>query len=379
MRKESILPILFMMMAWISPAWALEPEPGMAAEQGEAVTPRLTFHGYGELHYNNPRTGSTVPSEAPAQMDFHRLVLGWAYEFNDRMSLHVEIDFEHAVDAANLELEFAYLDFLFTPALNIRAGAVLMPVGPLNEFHEPPLFYSVERPYVQTYIIPTTWTEGGAGIFGAPIPGLRYRLYVVSSLNGANFSADQGIRGGRGKLKSQASDDIAVVGRVEYVGLPGLDLGVSAYRGGVNATDDPAFGSPKVGIWEGDLRARFAGLDLRAVYAVIDVDGAAELSTATKVVGEKMLGWYAEAAYRLGDVMGGRWDIVPFVRWEEFNTQEEVPSGRIADPRNDREVLTIGIAYYPDPQIAIKIDREKWEDAAGAEGVRWNAGLGFMF
>ncbi|MCG3114741.1 MAG: hypothetical protein LLH30_03580 [Candidatus Manganitrophus sp. SA1] len=360
---------------------SLPPEPGVGEDQGEETTPRLTFHGYGEIHYNNPETGSTVPDgDAPAQMDSHRLVLGWSYAFSDWIQLHAEVDFEHA--AQEMELEFAYLDFLIHPAFNVRGGVVLMPVGPLNEFHEPTLFYSVERPYVQAYIIPTTWQEGGAGIFGEPLPGLNYRVYLVSSLNAEGFTARTGLRSGRGKAAEAPSDDLAVVGRLEYVGIPGLDVGLSAYQGGANATNNPALGDASVGIWEGDVRVRMAGADLRAVYVQVNVDDADNISTVTsQTIGEEMIGWYVEGAYHFLRLIAPRspYDAVVFVRWEAFNTQEQVPSGLTADPTNDRQVLTYGLAYYPDPQVAVKIDREVWEDEADNDGSRFNVGLAFMF
>ncbi|MBI5747117.1 MAG: hypothetical protein HZA13_08960, partial [Nitrospirae bacterium] len=108
----------------------------MPHEEGTKQSGKLSFHGYGELHYNHPMVdGTGIPSgDLNPTLDFHRLVLGWSYGFDDRLSMHVEFDFEHA--AQEIELEFAYLDFLINPAVNIRAGAMLMPVGPLNEFHE---------------------------------------------------------------------------------------------------------------------------------------------------------------------------------------------------------------------------------------------------
>jgi len=215
---------------------------------------------------------STVSS---AVMDMHRMVWGLSYAFTDRISLHTEVDFEHA--ARDMELEFAYLDFAITPAFNFRAGSLLMPVGPLNELHEPTLFYSVERPYVQAYIVPTTWQEGGAGVFGS-LGGLKYRVYLVSGLDAAKFTPDQGLRGGRGKVNNAPSEDLAVVGRLEYVGLPGVDLGLSAYQGGANPAKNPAITGADVRILEADARLRAAGLDLRGVVATVAVDAADQIS-----------------------------------------------------------------------------------------------------
>ena len=126
------------------------------------------FHlfGYGELHYN----GRVGP--AGNEIDFHRLVLGFGYDFNDWLEFRAELDFEHAFQEP--ELEYAYLDFLIKEYFNVRAGAILVPMGHINQHHEPPLFYSVERPEVYRVLIPTTWQEGGAGFHGKLPGGFDY-------------------------------------------------------------------------------------------------------------------------------------------------------------------------------------------------------------
>lgn len=340
----------------------------------------ISFHGYGELHYNNPR-GSNVPDDDdPAQMDFHRMVWGLTYYWTDQISLHTEVDFEHA--AQEMELEYAYVDFLVNPAFNVRAGAVLMPAGPLNEFHEPTLFYSVERPYVQNAIIPTTWQEGGVGITGGLPVGLRYRLYYVSGLDAEGFSASTGIRGGRTHVAEAPSEEMAVVGRLEYVGLPGIQVGGSYYTGGASQLETTP--DVSVSIMEVDASAKYAGLEIRGLYAAVNVDGADDLSAALgQTIGEQMVGTNVEAAFHLLPLIIKETDqdLVLFARWEQFNTQEEVPAEYEADPSNDRQVLTYGLAYFPHRDVAIKADFERWENEADAddEGNRFNLGLAYMF
>ena len=141
------------------------PSPASAEEDAEK---RLQFHGYGEFHYNNPETG-TMDQSATSEADVHRFVLGWTYEFTPVIRLDAEIDYEHA--AREIELEYAHLDYDLSPTTSLRVGSLLMPVGPLNEFHEPPLYYSVERPYVQRSIIPTSWQENGLGMVGRAANG----------------------------------------------------------------------------------------------------------------------------------------------------------------------------------------------------------------
>lgn len=367
---------------------ALEDELMLPDEEN---TSKLSLHGYGELHYNSPR-GSDVPADdAPASMDFHRMVWGVSYHLNDRISLHTEVDFEHA--AQEMELEFAYLDFLVNPAFNFRTGAMLMPVGPLNEYHEPPLFYSVERPYVQRTIIPTTWQEGGIGIFGTLASGLKYRVYLVSGLNSTGFSASSGIRGGRGKVaggedKPRTGDELAVVARLEYAPIPGLSLGVTGYQGGANQDTEDALDGVDVTIIEADLRYRIAGFDLRSVYTQINIDEADKVNTFNGLVpgdpgsiGEKLLGWYVEGAYDVLMAFNLKTEkrVVVFVRHEQFNTQEEVPSGYQSDRANDRNVTTFGLAYYPIDQVAFKADFEQWDNEADESGNRFNLGAVYMF
>src|SRR3990172_8169714 len=118
---------------------SLAPSTGVAADGEEG---RLQIHGYGEVHYNNPELGA-MSSDAVSVMDFHRIVLGWEYEFAENLRVEGEVDFEHA--ATEIELEEAFLEYDLRPTLALRVGSLLMPVGLLNEFHEPPLYYSVER------------------------------------------------------------------------------------------------------------------------------------------------------------------------------------------------------------------------------------------
>jgi hypothetical protein len=367
--KMRIIISFIAMLLMSAPVWAEES--------------KVHFHGYGELHYNDP-TGGGFPDETKnSSLDMHRFVWGLSYDFSDKWTLHTEIDFEHA--ATELELEFAYVEYKSNAPVGFRAGVILMPVGPLNEFHEPPLFYSVERPYVQKFIIPTTWNEAGFGIFGESSVGLKYRLYVVGGLNAGGFSS-KGIRDGRqlfiGDAKRPKDKDTNVtvnnadkfggVGRLEYTGVPGLAVGVSYYNAAANGVADVS-----VSLWDVDLRYKIAGFDIALLSAESTVKGADKLIAQT--VGEKQSGQYGEIAYHLNHLIKGMPDIVPFYRVEQFNTHESVPTGVTVDKKLDQEVTTYGLAYYPNPDIAFKVDQEQWSDASGRDADRTNVGIAYMF
>lgn len=346
----------------------------------EGQASKLSFHGYGELHYNQPRVkDSGFPAhDLSPTLDFHRLVLGWDYTFTDRLSLHVEIDFEHA--AQEIELEFAYLEYAFNDIVHIRAGSMLLPVGPLNEFHEPTHFYSVERPYVERFIIPTSWQAGGAGLTGQVVPGLRYRLYIVEGLDATQFTATGGLFESQQALfeDTNTAADFGGVGRLEYTGLPGFSVGTSVYSAGAGQ-NDPVIGKAQVTLWDVDIRYRTMGFDLAGLYAKTHVGGAAQISTAVgEMIGGRQYGWSVEGAYHLNQLTESEWDLVPFFRAEMLDTQADVAAAsQVAG--SERQIMTAGIAFFPHPDVAVKADLERWRENMGEVAYRYNFGLAFEY
>ena len=148
--------------------------------------------GYGELTLN-------APSNGPNVVDMRRIVLYIGHNFTEKLRFYGELELEHAVtsadDAGEFELEQAFLDYLAWRPLNFRAGVILVPMGIINIYHEPPTFNGVDRPETDTVIIPSTWREPGAGVFG-DIRGLRYQAYVVNGFKANGFTASNGVREG---------------------------------------------------------------------------------------------------------------------------------------------------------------------------------------
>jgi len=122
---------------------------------------KTTIAGYGELHYNN--LSAQDPVHDVDMIDFHRFVLFFGHQFNDKTRFYSEFELEHSLagDGApgEVELEQAFIEFDLQPGLHARAGLFLIPVGLINETHEPPTFYGVERNNVESIIVPSTWWE----------------------------------------------------------------------------------------------------------------------------------------------------------------------------------------------------------------------------
>lgn len=356
-------------------AWA-QNTPGPTAATG--------LSGYMDFHYTNAEFED-------GQLDFHRFVLLVTHRFSDRIRFVSELELEHAFvegleDGGELELEQAYVDFLLSRSFSVRAGMLLMPVGIINERHEPPVYYGVERPLVETVIIPTTWFEVGAGIHGEVGRGWRYRAYVTSPLNAAEFSAGDGVRNGRQKGNRTNIGKAAATGRLEYVGIRGLSTGASFWAGSTGFEFRPRFDVP-VRLVEADARYARDRFEGRAQIAQVSIDGAGDLNDAiartTGVnpnIARTLRGSYLEASYRV--VSGaGFGDIGTFVRYENVDTQFRMPAGYLPLPEFDREAWVVGATYWPEPDIAIKVDfvRQRNRSAIAPAPHSFNVGLGWWF
>ena len=355
----------------------------VAAQSSDGGSRTGPISGYMEMHLNRP-------DDAPAVLDFHRFVLLFAHRFTDRIRFVGELELEHAFvegleEAGELELEQAYVDFLISRAVNLRAGMVLVPMGIINERHEPPVFHGVERPFVDTVIVPSTWFEVGAGVHGEIGAGLRYRGYVLAPLNALEFTAEEGVRGGRQKGAEANIRNPAFAGRVEYLAWPGLQLGVSGWRG------DSSFAIPRLDTtaWmaEADARYRLGRAELRTQYAHAGISDAARLNEAIERttgvspnVARQLRGFYLEGAYRVWDRGPGR-DLAVFARYENFDTQFRMPEGFTALEEFDRTAWTAGATYYPDPDVAVKIDFTTLNSRSGFVRLprSVNVGIGWWF
>jgi hypothetical protein len=327
----------------------------------------------------------------PAVIDFHRFVVLLTHSFTSRVRFVGELELEHAVvegleESGELELEQAYVDFLLSRPLNFRAGMVLLPLGIINERHEPPVFNGVERPFVDTVIIPTTWFDAGAGVHGEIGRGLRYRAYVVSPLNAREFSADEGIREGLQKGAEATAPHVAFTGRAEYLGVRGLTVGGAVWRGTSQLVRTPTLES-NVTLGEGDARYRRGRLELRGEFAQVSIGNAAQLNETigrgTGVppnIARALRGVYGEAGYRIWDAGAPR-DLVTFVRYENFDTQFRMPSGLLPRKEFDRDAWVTGVTYYPEPDVAVKADYIYLRNQSGVFANRrlFNVGLGWWF
>ncbi len=366
--------------------------PGASKVYG-AAQQQVSIGGYGEFNLK-----STVDDDAGQDdvFDLLRFVLYLGYKFNDRIVLNSEIEFEHASTGGNGEvsLEQLYLDFLINDFVNLRAGLLLMPVGFINELHEPPFFHGNDRPAVERQIIPSTWRANGAGIYGNLTETLSYKTYVVTSLLAGDFSSGN-IRGGRQKGSQEKANDWSWVGRLDWEPIAGLDLGGSVYVGnqGQNQDIPTAFdidGNPTatttvdafMQMYEAHAQWKYRGFEARALGVYTDLDDADVLSVgAGETIAENMMGWYVELAYDVAPFLlpNSEQYLAPWVRYSKYDTQFDVPSGFAPDQTKDRNAYEMGISYKPIPNVVLKLDYRNQDARSGDQPDEIRVGAGFVF
>jgi hypothetical protein len=326
---------------------------------------KTTIGGYGEVHYNN-LSGKGAASDKD-EIDFHRFVLFFGHEFTDDIRFFSELELEYNLSGngkdGQVQLEQAYIDFDLNDNHTARAGSFILPVGIINETHEPPTFYGTERNPIERNIIPATWWAAGAGAHGELGAGFSYDAYIHSGLNVDNgFS----IRSGRQKVSKAKANDPAATARIKYTGIPGLELAVSAQH-------QQNMGQGLVaGLESGNLIETHAiwstgPFTVKALYAAWDIDG-----YAVEAVGaDKQEGFYVEPSLRLSEKFG------IFARFNQWDNYAGSNSGTAKD--TEKEQWDVGINYWPHEDVVIKADYQYQNNDDGKEQNGLNLGIGYQF
>lgn len=367
---------------------------GPAASKVYGLLRGLSIGGYGDAYYRNFITNQTTEVDASTgavsvvnerdRTNFERAVLYVGYKFSDSILFNSEIEVE---DTDEISLEFATLDFMWKDWANLKTGKMLIPVGWLNEYHEPTTYYGVNRPDTERFIIPTTWSENGVGLFGNLGEMFHYKLYGVNGLDAAGFST-AGIRAGRQNGADALAEDLAFVGRFDFNPLEELTLGASVYVGNSGQNQDVAAGplpQALTTLFDAHAQYQYRGLHLRGLFAMLFLDDAGDLTEtldpgASYAIASQMLGGYAEVAYDVWQWFGGEdRSLSPFYRFEYYDTQWQVPSGFGRDETKRVFSHTLGVQFKPIPQVVLKADYRNRDPRDGKIANEINLGIGYIF
>ena len=332
------------------------------SQSSSSSSSNTTVGGYGELHYNNLSNGAGTDKKV---LDLHRFVIFVNHEFNDNIRFFSEFEIEHAfikdnndgsgnTSSGEVEVEQAFVQFDIAGDSNIDAGVFLIPVGILNETHEPPTFYGVERNPVEKNIIPVTWWEAGVMFSSRFDSGFSYDVALTSGLDGGTS-----IRGGRQKTSNAKANNLAATGRLKYTGVRGLELAATVQVQD-DMTQDSSDNIDGATLVEAHARWNIADFTLTGLYGRWDIDGADALA-AQKDIQD---GAYIEASYKIHPKFG------IFVRQNEWD------NGGPGDTSESQ--ADVGFNYWPHENVVIKADYQAQNDIAGNfDG--FNLGIGYQF
>jgi len=386
------------------------------AVQASAAKPlgKFSLWGYGEVYDMNP-----VHDRNLAQADLARGVFGIGYQFDAKTRFNSEFEVEHAVasssDVGEFEIEQFYIDHEIRQGLNLQAGLFLIPAGFLNEVHEPTHFYGVQRNFVETLIVPSTWREGGLNLHGDTEDGLRWSVGLTTGqdLSKWNFTPEfvpyrtalDLENNGVGPLQATHQElalakaaHLAQYVAIDYLGQPGWRVGGTLFTSNVGSLYAGVPDS-RATLWEGHLRYAANGLQLSALYAQGAISNTAAANAqfpgTANPVPAKFNGWFVEAAYKLWE--HGEYSLAPFARYERYDMgaayeglapgfgprptapfpTSNVPGAFGTYPFAADQVGTVGANFYLNPNVVFKVDYQHFRNNNAFSRVDFGLGLSF--
>ncbi|MGS2727092.1 hypothetical protein ACU8DI_10830 [Psychroserpens sp. BH13MA-6] len=352
----------------------------LSGNYGKAVT----VGAYGEITYNQPEADN-------GEMDVQRLVLLFGYRFNDKTQFVTEIEMEHVEE---IFVEQAFVNYAVANNISLRGGLMLVPMGIINEYHEPTTFNGVERPGVDNAIVPTTWREIGVGVTGRfPEQSITYQAYIFngfkSTINNDGaisgvLNGSSGLRGGRQKAIKSTIDSPTFSTKIEYYGLPGLRLGLSGYYGKTQAEDEiESMEGSNIGIAMVGLDARYAykRFAARGQFIHASLSDTEDYNNLTGGdLGSALMGYYAEVAYNLLPLTKAQ-RLFAFARYENYDTHADTDGDLIRNDAYNRTDITTGLSYHIAPGVVLKGDYQFRSNAQQGSDVdnRLNFGIGVWF
>lgn len=343
------------------------------AQEDEFFEPKTTLGGYGELHYNYAKDKGM---DATKKLDFHRFVIFFSHAWSEKWSFKSELEIEHNLivggkKSGEVELEQAYVNYHHSDLFGFRAGVVLPSAGFLNEYHEPPLFLSVERPSYAKYIIPTTWFGNGAAIYGQ-YNNFNYKLTVMEGFNGAGIKAGGTIRGGRVKGYKANAEELLYNAAVNYTGFSGLVVGSSFSTNKAVVNADTSIG---VSLFE--LHAKY---EANNVIVVAEYGNISYTDNNAGFTIENAMGYYVDFGYNISSLLNCKGQVIPWFRYSDYNTAAKVKGGGSAEKANHHTKWLVGLTIKPINEVVFKF--EYGQDKAELKDdpkTLINLGVGYMF
>lgn len=244
MKKPSYI-VLLLTLFLALPAMAQEPEQQPPEEDPIYDRPFITTFGGGRTAVGGYVEGNTnyFSEDGVSEgfsMELRRFNLFLYSSIGSRITFFSELEFEHGTE--EIALETALIDFEINPALVLRGGILLPPLGTFNQNHDSPKWDFIDRPLVSTQILPATLSEVGFGVHGRFFSNRMtygYQAYIVNGLGDGVVSNEESrtfIPGGKSEemFAEDNNGSPAFTARVSAQRSGLGEVGVSYYTGAYN-------------------------------------------------------------------------------------------------------------------------------------------------
>ncbi|MDR6237501.1 hypothetical protein [Aureibacter tunicatorum] len=384
---------------------------------------RYSVSGFGELNYVHYPPGGINKNSNDLELyytNLYRLSGFFGYKISKNIIFNSEIMVEYLHEGSNeshheIAIE-AYLDFILNKNFNARVGLMPLPIGYINSNDEPVLFYSVNRPEVERLIIPSTWIELGAMLYGKIVPDLHYFAGVSGGLNSKDFTSGTWIRNGR-PFDIKFPNSVSYNAQLIYNGVKNTQLSVSGYYGPtsqgetistINGTQESF--KANVGVISGYAKYeydRFRLIMMGTYGRLGDTEKIFELTKNDEngqgeVLGKETYGAYIETGYDIlpffmkkhksvdgkrekGLFKKSEFELPLFVRYERLNTHSDIAESLKQYNRieNNMQILTVGANFKPQEDIVFKINYQFRNNLYNGSGIKESNilefGIGFNY
>ena len=375
----------------------------------DAQAQKLTLGGYGEValsrnfysdnvyRYSHPADYKNDPSHG--RFDIPHAVIYLGYDFGKGWTMQTEIEFEHTGTGAAVEKEYTeageweseiekggeveleqfWIQKSFAPQFNVRIGHLVVPVGGLNNAHEPLNFFTVYRPEGEFTILPSTWHETGVSLWGRA-GAWRYEALVIAGLDAFMYDRDNFVKHGAGSpYEFKVANRLGVAARIDNYSVENLRLSLSGYYGQAmhnfypndlwNTRYADLKGHTLLGAFDFAYTGRYLTVRGNADWGF--VSDASDISTVKRnlssnnapyrktPVGQNACAAGVEAGYDILHLFRGARDaeqkLYLFGRYEYYDSY--MPAADQPDyPYTDRQRIAVGLNWLPVPQIAVKAE-----------------------
>ena len=378
------------------------------AEKKTCASSRLKVGGYGEAvfsrnffsdhvsRYSQPEEHKNDPSHG--RFDIPHAVVFLGYDFGKGWTVGTEIEFEHGGNGiayekedeeggeweqetekgGEVELEQFWIQKSFSPAANIRAGHIVVPVGLNNAHNEPLNFFTVYRPEGENTIMPSTWHQTGVSLWGR-YKDFRYEAQLVAGLNADQFTNVGWIKKGhKSPLEFDVANKYGVALRLDNYTVPGLRIGLSGYYGhsignsyprNANGVDAEYKGVVAIGAFDFTYNAHNWIVRGQADYGYLG--DAEQLKYVYNRLNSKSpykhSAFVSKNAYAVGIEAGynifsqipqmrrDNQKLYVFGRYEAYNPYASNTKGTAYDYTAVKR-MAAGLNYHPVPQVVIKAE-----------------------